>query len=81
MTLKFLGLKNTFHFVSEYTISKGSGNPQYVQSDIAVIKVNDTDKPMSILRSACLPSPNNNAEHGIHAGWSEPPPLGKKNQI
>ena len=30
---------------------------------------------MYLLRSACLPKPNNNVEDAFHAGWSEPPPL------
>ena len=64
---------NTFN--SGYTISRGSGNPQFVQSDLAVIKVDETNKPMSILRSACLPRPNNDASSALNAGWSEPPPL------
>ena len=59
-----------------YKVSKGSGNPQFVQSDIAVLKVNDTDKPLRLLRSACLPRPNNKNDKAVHAGWSEPPPLG-----
>ena len=46
-----------------------------MQSDIAVIKVNDTNRPLSNLRAACLPRANNNAEEAIHAGWSEPPPF------
>ena len=58
-----------------YKISKGSGNPQFVQADIAVIKVDENGKPMYLLRSACLPKPNNNVEDAFHAGWSEPPPL------
>ena len=62
---KFLGFK----------ISKGSGNPQFVQSDIAVIKVNDNGKPMSLLMPACLPKPNQNSTRAVHAGWSEPPPF------
>ena len=37
--------------------------------------MNDTDKPMSLLRSACLPKPNNEATEAIHAGWSDPPPI------
>ena len=31
---------------------------------------------MRLLRSACLPRPNNNDDKAVHAGWSEPPPLG-----
>ena len=58
-----------------YKISRGSGKPQFVESDLAIIKVDDTGLPMHILRSACLPTPNNNAANGVHAGWSEPPPF------
>ena len=60
---------------SDFKISKGSGNPQFVQSDIAVIKVNDKHLPMNKLRSACLPKSKSEAVNAIHSGWSEPPQM------
>ena len=59
----------------DYKISKGSGNAQFVQSDIAVIKVLDENLPMHKLRSACLPKSNQQVGSAIHAGWSEPPQI------
>ena len=61
--------------VSDFEISKGSGNPQYVSNDIAVIKVNDTAVDMSQLKSACLPTSGANPEAAVHSGWSTPPPF------
>ena len=58
-----------------YKISRGSGNPQFVEYDIAIIKVDDTGLPMHHLKSACLPTPNKNAANGVHAGWSQPPSI------
>ena len=49
-----------------YNISRGTGSPQYVIHDIATIKVDTTNKPMTFLKPACLPT-------------SEPPPPKEQN--
>ena len=39
-----------------FNISRGSGSPQYVIHDLAVIKVDTTNKPVTFLKPACLPT-------------------------
>ena len=64
-----------------FEISYGEGKPQYVVNDIAVVKVDDTSAPMSLLRLACLPTSDPLPDQAVHAGWSSPPPLRKALKI
>ena len=59
-----------------YAINSGVNQAQYVSNDIAVIKVNDTNQPLSGITPPCIPTYNTNAvEDLVHVGWSEPPPF------
>ena len=60
--------------LADFDISKGSGRPQFVRDDIAVIKVDDTNISLSKLKAACLPHSEPLIGDAVHAGWSKPPP-------
>ena len=59
----------------DYNITRGANNSQYVFADLATIKVNNSlsSAEVSNLIPACLPV-SHNSSHGVHAGWSSPPP-------
>jgi len=59
-----------------YNITLGVDNSQYVYADVATIHLNEdlSDEKISLLTPICLPQPHD-SKHGVHAGWSSPPPL------
>ena len=60
----------------DYNITLGDDNSQYVYADMATIHLNEdlSEEEISNLTPVCLPQPHD-SKHGVHAGWSSPPPL------
>ena len=61
----------------DYEIVRGEQSSQYVSADLAVFMVDDTELTYPAnhrIYPACIPKGTNQAEHGIHSGWSAAPP-------
>ena len=60
-----------------YTIVRGNRNSQYVENDIALLKVDDEKlrdpEVGSKIKPACLPKGLSEGDSAIHSGWSYPP--------
>ena len=61
----------------DYTL--GSSGQAYLANDVAVFKVDDRELSTATAQErvypACLPLETPGAEEGVHAGWTNPPPL------
>ena len=59
-----------------FNISIGEGKSQFVQDDIAVLKVADTEElNLNNVHPACFSNEQTSSGSGFQSGWSNPPPL------